>query len=268
MSVERQKSSSRCAMVCLSVTLLGAIVGTVPLRMYIRQAAVQRRQRADGQAQCAAFRFNRTKFDFSKTTSEFYGLSPPLDDDTFCDEQVLKKRWAEYEEALSYHSKESVFARERAALDLNYHGIYTVQRQKLQDGIVQQVVSEGHAQEAPWIVFTAGPMGAGKTHTVEWMYNNSFFPLTDIVSLCTLCLLFVAHAWSKRTSYSCNRCQSRIESMCLVSRQCHCHCYCPIISLDSPRPGQIQGVCVCVCVSACVCVCVCVRVCVCVNGRE
>jgi hypothetical protein len=32
-----------------------------------------------------------------------------------------------------------------------------------------------------WVVFTAGPMGAGKTHTLRWMAKKGFFPLDTFV---------------------------------------------------------------------------------------
>jgi len=38
-------------------------------------------------------------------------------------------------------------------------------------------------QAHPWIVFTAGAMGAGKSRTVEWMSERGIFPLDNIVQI-------------------------------------------------------------------------------------
>ena len=64
----------------------------------------------------------------------------------------------------------SIFAGIRLGLDQAYHGIYSEARQHMQDSLVRRVVEMGApAQRRPWIVFTAGAMGAGKSHTVDWM---------------------------------------------------------------------------------------------------
>jgi hypothetical protein len=58
----------------------------------------------------------------------------------------------------------------RKTLDYTYHSSYTFERQKLQDAIITDMLHEafildvdgnvGSVPEQPWIVFTAGAMGA------------------------------------------------------------------------------------------------------------
>jgi glutaredoxin/predicted ABC-type ATPase len=85
--------------------------------------------------------------------------------------------------AKHFHEKESMFATSRLKLDQQYHGMYKVDRQRLQDSIVYDVIMEGLARASPWIVFSAGAMGAGKSHVVRWMSNQGYFPLPDIVKV-------------------------------------------------------------------------------------
>ncbi|CAM9804924.1 unnamed protein product [Ectocarpus fasciculatus] len=72
----------------------------------------------------------------------------------------------------------------RATRDHGYHGHYTRQRQLFQaDSLVNNVVGASSRKEHPWIVFTAGAMGAGKSRTINWMSENGYFPLPDIVTV-------------------------------------------------------------------------------------
>ena len=52
----------------------------------------------------------------------------------------------------------------RSALDTSYHGLYTHDRQLVQDALVQrntEALEHLPPVETPWIVFTAGAFGAG-----------------------------------------------------------------------------------------------------------
>lgn len=69
----------------------------------------------------------------------------------------------------------------RSKLDFDYHGCYTVARQKLQDIIILDSIGKGIVHERPWLIFTAGAMGAGKGHTLEWMSKKGYFLIPDIV---------------------------------------------------------------------------------------
>lgn len=73
------------------------------------------------------------------------------------------------------------FADIRASLDFSYHGCYTKARQAFQDSLVNNVIEQASSHEHPWLVFTAGAMGAGKSHVMRWMVENGHFPLADIV---------------------------------------------------------------------------------------
>ena len=66
------------------------------------------------------------------------------------------------------------FSHIRKTLDYTYHANYTFERQKLQDAIISDMLDEviiedvdgkmGTVPTEPWIVFTAGAMGAGKSY--------------------------------------------------------------------------------------------------------
>lgn len=71
----------------------------------------------------------------------------------------------------------------RATRDVDYHGIYSRERQLFQDSLVSNVVGASSEKDHPWIVFTAGAMGAGKSHTINWMSEMGYFPLPDIVTV-------------------------------------------------------------------------------------
>jgi hypothetical protein len=64
-----------------------------------------------------------------------------------------------------YASAEAVFtgpyAGTRALLDYRYHLHYRPERQAVQDGIISAALAGGARVEHPWLVYTAGPMGAG-----------------------------------------------------------------------------------------------------------
>ena len=71
----------------------------------------------------------------------------------------------------------------RNGLDTAYHGTYTEARQLLQDKMIESVVAFGEAQRHPWLIYTAGAMGAGKSRTIGWMSEQGYFPLSQIVHL-------------------------------------------------------------------------------------
>lgn len=51
----------------------------------------------------------------------------------------------------------------------------------MQDEIVQQFLDSGCVARQPWMVLTAGPMGAGKTHTMRTFAKEDIFPLDRFV---------------------------------------------------------------------------------------
>ncbi|KAG7356058.1 zeta toxin family protein [Nitzschia inconspicua] len=81
----------------------------------------------------------------------------------------------------------------RKTLDYSYHCNYTFERQKLQDAIITDMLHEafivdpdgnvGTVPTEPWIVFTAGAMGAGKSHTMNILVKHERFPLHSFVGV-------------------------------------------------------------------------------------
>jgi predicted kinase len=80
----------------------------------------------------------------------------------------------------------------RASLDYSYHGNYTESRQLFQDRIVEKLLDGTVIEDSngrgvcktpnePWIVFTAGVMGAGKSHTIKQLASRGLFPLQSYV---------------------------------------------------------------------------------------
>ena len=75
----------------------------------------------------------------------------------------------------------------RIRLDYTYHDVYTKERILFQDSIIDSMLEETAStqetetrkcgQPPPWIVFTAGAMGAGKTHTLKLLHTKGRFPL-------------------------------------------------------------------------------------------
>ena len=75
------------------------------------------------------------------------------------------------------------FAAIRAGLDRSFHGEYTLAGQLVQDRLIEAVLHVGEPQMKPWVVFTAGAMGAGKSRTMSWMAANGVFPLDRVVQI-------------------------------------------------------------------------------------
>lgn len=72
----------------------------------------------------------------------------------------------------------------RAKLDHTYHGVYTHDRQAQQDQLVDNMLAAGGDKSShPWIIFSAGPMGAGKGHTINYLNENGFNPIPKFVSI-------------------------------------------------------------------------------------
>jgi len=81
----------------------------------------------------------------------------------------------------------------RETLDYEYHVPYTRERQSLQDAIITDMLSTaiikdkngdvGTTPTEPWIVFTAGAMGAGKSYTMNKLVEMGHFPLLAFVTV-------------------------------------------------------------------------------------
>ena len=80
----------------------------------------------------------------------------------------------------------------RETLDYTYHSNYTYERQKFQDAIITDflhaaVIEDKDGQlcttpTEPWLVFTAGAMGAGKSYTMRKLVESGRFPLLGFVT--------------------------------------------------------------------------------------
>lgn len=89
-----------------------------------------------------------------------------------------------------FHGK---YANIRSRLDYSYHSHYIGSRQLLQDIVIQSMLNRtvvfdrnGNVCSTPvepWIVFTAGAMGAGKTHTIKHLATKGLFPLESFVAV-------------------------------------------------------------------------------------
>lgn len=72
----------------------------------------------------------------------------------------------------------------RPLLDYTYHRKYTAERVKVQDDIIDGLIVGKHLcahEMMPWVIFTAGAMGAGKGYVMKWMNKNGHLPLQDVV---------------------------------------------------------------------------------------
>ena len=79
----------------------------------------------------------------------------------------------------------------RSTLDYSYHEHYTKKRQSLQDKIIMDMLNSALITDKngdvcttptePWLVFTAGAMGAGKSYTMNKLVEKGRFPLLAFV---------------------------------------------------------------------------------------
>ena len=104
------------------------------------------------------------------------------------------------------------YASTRAGLDYSYHANYVPERQAVQDTIIGRFLSGGaristsrtvptsdgsstqedsqlssaaalttQRSDGPWLVYTAGAMGAGKSHTLRYLSRENLFPLDRFI---------------------------------------------------------------------------------------
>jgi len=75
----------------------------------------------------------------------------------------------------------------RAALDYGWHGRYTAPRQGLQDALIARALARAPLPPRqgvrPWLVHTAGAMGAGKSHALRCLAAAGAFPLACFVCI-------------------------------------------------------------------------------------
>mmetsp|Transcript_42560 Transcript_42560/g.134018 ORF Transcript_42560/g.134018 Transcript_42560/m.134018 type:complete len:320 (-) Transcript_42560:181-1140(-) len=75
------------------------------------------------------------------------------------------------------------FADIRAQLDHTYHTNFMPARQRLQDMLIEEVLQKPSTTQLthPWIIFTCGAMGSGKSYVIDKICQNPAFRLGDIV---------------------------------------------------------------------------------------
>ena len=72
----------------------------------------------------------------------------------------------------------------RDTLDADYHGTYSLPRQSLQDRLLEDALDGIQGDRpTPWVVFTAGAMGSGKSRTFEYLVERGIVPLQGVQTL-------------------------------------------------------------------------------------
>lgn len=72
----------------------------------------------------------------------------------------------------------------RPLLDYTWHKKYSEERSMLQDRILIDLSMKGDAgneKMLPWVIFTAGAMGAGKGYVMNWMQKQGCLPLQKFI---------------------------------------------------------------------------------------
>ena len=111
-------------------------------------------------------------------------------------ERKHRRRFSTLRSSEENHMSESLsfygpFAHIRGTLDYTFHSNYTFERQRFQDAVVNEflngaVIFDKNGEVCttptePWLVFTAGPMGAGKSYTMRKLVERGYFPLLAFV---------------------------------------------------------------------------------------
>jgi hypothetical protein len=70
----------------------------------------------------------------------------------------------------------------RPLLDHTFHRMYHASRVEVQDALIQQFLGDRQGNELiPWVIFTAGAMGAGKGYIRDWMNDRGYLPVDRFV---------------------------------------------------------------------------------------
>lgn len=81
------------------------------------------------------------------------------------------------------------YIKQRKELDYTFHKIFSKERQLLQDNIIDRFLNKLDCKSCilgnglkPLLIFTAGAMGAGKSHTLKKMLGNDYnnFVIADV----------------------------------------------------------------------------------------
>jgi predicted ABC-type ATPase len=71
----------------------------------------------------------------------------------------------------------------RYKLDYGYHSFYSKERQEFQDYIIKQYLENGTISKQPYIIFTAGVMGAGKGHVIKYLGEQKKLDIINYIHI-------------------------------------------------------------------------------------
>lgn len=75
------------------------------------------------------------------------------------------------------------FADIRRKFDYSWHTNYSKERQEWQDHIIDAVARCQAPCGRPWLIFSCGAMGAGKTHVMNWLSKHNILPLEQLIHI-------------------------------------------------------------------------------------
>ena len=120
------------------------------------------------------------RYDFSRSTAENYARGK--------EEEIVSPIYR--------FQLRSRFSGARARLDYTYHPTFCAARVAVQDGIVASALGRRmpatenvrlkaalSVPKRPWLIFTAGAMGAGKSHVMRWMDSRRLIRLCDFIRI-------------------------------------------------------------------------------------
>ncbi|CAD7948261.1 unnamed protein product [Amoebophrya sp. A120] len=130
-------------------------------------------------------------YDFSKPTAENYSLllrgddakgvttsspAPPAQFVGLSKEEKLRLLNAQI-------MSSPLFGCIRADMDYEYHSYYTKTRIEWQDTLIKHVILKTERVHRPWLIYSCGPMGAGKGHVMRWLSVHNYLPMEQAVRI-------------------------------------------------------------------------------------
>jgi len=88
------------------------------------------------------------------------------------------------EELYGVNHFKGIHADIRPLLDYTFHRKYAAKREALQDELIVKMCmscSKLGNEMLPWVIFTAGAMGAGKGFVIRWMDKQKYLPLENFI---------------------------------------------------------------------------------------
>mmetsp|Transcript_15017 Transcript_15017/g.21985 ORF Transcript_15017/g.21985 Transcript_15017/m.21985 type:complete len:393 (+) Transcript_15017:1-1179(+) len=123
------------------------------------------------------------------TANDLQTITPLPSFDLF---KSTEENYRQYPTTLNFYGR---YTHIRSTLDYTYHSNYTPQRQLLQDSIIYELLHKNNSTivdsngkscispKNPWIVFTAGAMGSGKSYTIRHLAARDRFPLHTFITV-------------------------------------------------------------------------------------